>query len=344
MASNKAVIALVIVLLVAAVGYYGYSVYKGNEGGEQQAPGVQTETVVLPLGPGSRITINSTMYFEEGNLSSNLTIIINQEEEWPLLNVSIVGNQTQNSLMSYANLMIPADELGQETISLPLAIPIVGEGLCINLDLISSNETSYVYSANITIGPYNISVEHVYDSNGILYLAKYRLYSYLPDQNKTLDVLQVLKTVDVEPSNTSYKVEYNSTWLCSPPISSDLVFTWDAIIHLSQDKAEIVTLDTLRDAMDQGAYVAFLLKSCPHCQRTWPHLLEAINQTGTDVYAIVIGNLMDPDYQGFLQSTMQLNGITGYPTIAYFKNGFATDKLSGEAGTEEIVAFLTKPR
>ncbi len=341
---NKKTIATIIILiaLIASI-YIGYN-YRGENTNQTNQNTYTNLTATMPLGPGSTLEFNSTLYFLDSNqsVSTNITVRIDEYTQWPLVNITLVGqNTTQASMLPYANLMLPRESLGKQTLNLPLAILMAQEGACAKLVLESSNNTAYVYGGEIKIGPYNITIEHTYDSKGLLEEAKYQLYASFPDKNQTLNLLQVIRITNITVKNESYQVTYNSSWMCQPPISSDLLFTWDTIIHLSKENATIVSLNDLRNAMDDGAYVVFVLKSCPHCQKTWPHILEAVNQTGTNIYVVVMGNLMDPDYQHYIQFAMQSNGLTGYPSITYFRGGFVVDKITGEVTTEQLVAFFS---
>ncbi|MCE4628224.1 MAG: hypothetical protein F7C34_03640, partial [Desulfurococcales archaeon] len=81
--------------------------------------------------------------------------------------------------------------------------------------------------------------------------------------------------------------------------------------------------------------------------RTWPSILEALyktcnNASNTPIYIVVLGGFMDTAVSSYLQNTMVQNGLNGYPAIAYFRGGFARDKLLGERSVEEIVAFIEK--
>lgn len=370
MKSSKVVAyALIVIVLVAAAGAVLYYTKRGGEHQQETTqntttshptilnpnPATGTRTLTLQLGPGSNVTVyvegityvgppngsaNATSY----NTTVNLTI---NSYKWPFTNATIEpSGNAQNQTLPLFFLEAPKELVGKGQFAAPISLPGINEGFCINLTLVTSNDTVYVYKSSIELFNYKVNITYKYDKNGVAKEIIYNIKSIKPVNNNILNMTSIIKVVSYSTPGP-VEVEVPANWTCNPPLSSHLWFTWEGIYKVSDCKITRASVNELRDAIGNSAIVFFLNKGCPHCIRTWPNILEALyktcgNASNIDIYIVVFGGFMDSAVSAYLQNTMVQNGLNGYPAIAYFRGGFARDKLLGERSVDEIVAFIEK--
>ncbi len=347
-------IIIVIIIILASAGYLYYDrnhqrgTGKTTAGQGGNSSSSNNITITLPLSVGAKVFINATAITGNETLNNNITLTVSGYQ-WPFLNATFqADNQTHSVLLVYTSLEVPENVVGEKSFNAPIAAPIVGEGLCATFNLTGKGDGWYTYSSTINVGTYTINVTAVILDNGTYKNVTYTFTGYNPEnKSQRVNVKQIIKIKILNNNPSGATISYNpSQWFCKPPISSDLRFVWDGIILLQKGSARMVSIDQLLQAMDKGAYVAFLNKGCPHCMRTWPHLYQAVQETGTPVYIVVFGNLMNITQYKYFTSTMTLNGLTGYPAIAYFKGGTIPGpqyRLVGEIdNTTVLVSFLSK--
>ncbi len=344
-------ITLIIIIIILSSSFYFYNNIHNNKKVMEKN---LNETVEVPLGPGSQVKIffKSRIPTSNGTLTTqerNATLTIDSYQ-WPLVLVTYnVSNQTGNITPAYTLIEVPKNFVGEKSFNAPVAVPLVGEGLCARFNLTKKTDRSYVYESTIDINNYVIKINYIINENGIITNSTYIFYEKSYNQNN-INITQYINVSVIKISNTPYKVTFNkSKWFCDPPISGDLRFAWDGILLIEPGyKARTVSLSEFRRAIQGGAYVAFLDKGCPHCQRTWPHLLAAVNETGTKVYAVIFGNLLNKTAYNYFVTLMNSNGLTGFPSIVYFKNGYVPGpqyKLVGEVDkTQILVNFLSNKK
>jgi hypothetical protein len=361
-----AIIIILIVIIASAVGVLHYM--KNQEKTESQENKLTPEgyileelgenkTVTMSLGPGSKITFRSyletyTTYYNTTNgtqtypQKSNLTvnITINKYDKWPFVNITNTDQENGSpQLIPYPVVEIPKENVGAQTLNLPVSIPFVNEGLCMKFTLTNTSNGTYTYTSQITIANYKVTSILVYDSQGVVISTLYRIESIKPVNNTMVNLTHKLVRLNYS-STGEYKVTVPSTWSCNPPLSSHLWFTEEGIYKLNTCKLEQTSINDLIKGMKEGSIVFYLNKGCPHCINDWPNIIDALNavckSASGKVYLVIIGGFMNSTVANYIQLTMTQNGITGYPALAYFKDGFVQNKTLGERSAEQIVEFI----
>jgi thioredoxin 1 len=91
------------------------------------------------------------------------------------------------------------------------------------------------------------------------------------------------------------------------------------------------------EVLKSAVPVAAMFKSewCPSCKRLWP-LVEKFSDEYKDKFKFVHVDIMKS-----VKSTAESN-VLAIPTIAVFKNGKETERLTGYVPEAELKAFLEK--
>ena len=348
----------IIVIVGAAAGIYMY-LTKPQSGVEQFNESANllgtpaTKNYTLPLGPGSSIGMKmETLLYagppeEEANYTnrmvSNSTIVVKNYWKWPFINVTMIdetGNES-NQTIAFTLIEIPKEILGDSRVTLPMAIPFINEGLCINLSLTSSGSSYYTYTGHAILYGYNVSVRVTYDAQGILLNATYNIRSVAPVKGNITNLTSTLERVNLTDNGD---MNVDVAWPCKPPLAGDLWFVWEGVYRLDGCKLEEVTLNQFDSALKNKSIVFFLYKLCPHCLRDWPNITVALGnackEQKVDIYLVIIGRFMNTTTYQYVHTIMTNNGLTGYPAIAYFEGGYARTKILGERTAQEIYEFI----
>lgn len=309
-------------------------------------------SLTMPLGPSSKINVSiktyiTSIYNNNTNtttLNTTATLIVNSYK-WPFIisDISIQGNVSKNQSLPIFILEIPREYLGKRHIDVPISLSFAREGLCVNLSLIKSNNTAYIYSSDFSLFNYNININISIDKNGIIRKSIYTIIYKNSNNNLNITSLFIIKNYTI---SNSINVEVPGNWSCNPPLSSHLWFSWEGIYKVNGCRIESVNVGALQSAIEGKSIVIFLNKGCPHCIRTWPNITIVLSnicdKINIPIYFVIIGGFMNKTLYTYLQNTMTQGGLTGYPAFAYYENGFVRDKMLGERSVDQILAFLEK--
>jgi thioredoxin 1 len=81
---------------------------------------------------------------------------------------------------------------------------------------------------------------------------------------------------------------------------------------------------------------------CPHCQKVGPILTELSNDyVGKAKFGKMNSDNQDPSVKDNFDFAIK-NGLTGYPTVWFYKNGQKVETLSGEQTKEEYKAVIDR--
>ena len=81
-------------------------------------------------------------------------------------------------------------------------------------------------------------------------------------------------------------------------------------------------------------------KWCGHCQKAKPEWDKAMKLNKTNIYMVAI----DGDQ---FKEMVKKNGVSGFPTIKFYKNGLnheATDEYNGPRTSDGFLSFLNKQK
>ena len=351
MKRNTAILILFIVIIIGVL-----AGLKLSGSGEQESVQASETTTTsearvlytLPLAPGSKLTINSTVAFrgENATVNSSLTYIFDVSGvEWPLVlgNYTIKGesNRTSIAAMVFANLALPQELLGREKVRVPLTIPFAGDSLCIELSL-ESGGGNYTYRGAADLSAVRVDVILIYDTRGLLVYGFFNISVEVGGRESGFSLEQKLVNASV---TGTLRMEAERGWICNPPFSSNIMFVWDGLYMLTPDGLVPVDARDIRAAVLEGGVVAVIYKDGRNLTNEfWRNLYRAVRETGENVYVIIVGGLASRDVQIMAGDVLgRASAVEGNVAIR-FENGRATMKVYSFGTYEDLVNLLAGSR
>ncbi len=345
MDTKTKLMAAVIVIAIAASAY-SLLTLNGGETTPTGKPEAQASiwkhaSFTLPAGPGSWFAYTSMVaYFSENGsivndtTTFNLTIV---DVTWPVATINYTvtdTNRTGVSMLIVTNTQMPLELLGSSRVSVPVTIPFANDSFCVNLTLTRESNSTLMYTGVVEAGSITVRITleynaesgvlvrsntSIYDAGRLLFRHEQVLHDYSPSSRLTVDI---------------------DEWLCSPPLSSNIMLVWEGVMLLEGTSAKPVDIAEVRDAMASEAIVAVFYKDGRELtNRLWKSLLEVSAATGKQAYVIVIGPMTPRDVQIFASSLLAKYAVEGNVVIL-FRNGEAVAKVYSYGSTEDLVSLF----
>ncbi len=311
-------------------------------GGEELAPleGYFPNTrFTMPLTEGSvlelKIESQAVVGGEERN-ESGVYVLKVKGFEWPEVNVDLEvkeGNATPGpGVVVFSQLALPREFLGKDRISLPVFLPGVGAGVCMEFELKSRGGGLLVYEGATEVTSYVVKVRASYREDGII--AKFEAFVVGPDVN--VKYSHELVRID-GVGETVVEAE----WLCTGEgLSSDLRYVNEGLVVIENGRLEYISVEEFRRGLQGDAVFLVISKSCPFCQKDWSHMLKASEDTPVRFYAVIAGPLLGEEERKAALLEMNKAGVFGTPAFVAYKDGKIVDVKHGFMSYSEILSWI----
>ena len=286
-----------------------------------------------PLAPGSSLTLSyrveGVLLGEEVSDSSLLEARV-EALEWPEVVLSTVDGELR---LPYAALALPPAQVGSERLFLPVPLPALGSGICLEARLEGRLREGLAYRGSASVGAYTIALEALYDPDGTA--RRFRVELEGPGASVALEV----RVESAEPAGAA-SVDAEG-WLCGDGVSSSLSYVAEGVHRLTGEGAPArAGREALAEALSGNAIVVIVDKRCPHCHRNWPEILGAASESPVPVYAIVAGPLMSPRDYALLVELAAEAGVTGTPAFIAFREGLVVAAREGYTPHPQLLSWI----
>ncbi|GBF08607.1 thioredoxin [Aeropyrum pernix] len=304
----------------------------GEEGGLEEPQGLfPTVTYTLPLAGGDRLVYESTSTSPSGtNVATNAVSIV--EPGWPESSVEVqlleagdpvVTSTPEKGVLTTTLLALPKQYLGMQEIVIPVYIPPGRSGLCMRLTLEAGEAGGYTYRGYANVGDYTIAVKAVYRGDGILEAFE----AGIVGGGLSIRYTQSLVEASVSGSDTMVSGEWECT---ADGFSSNLSYVKEGLAVLEDGRLTYITPEEFRQLLQGDAILAVYSKTCPHCHRDWPQLIQASKEVDVPIVMFIWGSLIGERELSAARLEMNKAGVEGTPTLVFYKEGRIVDKLVGE--------------
>ena len=353
---RRTILASIIILIVIAVSAYSlYSLKNSETTGESSKTTIKlmgrSEQYTLLAGPGSFLSYNSTVYYFSANgtiindtTTFNITIV---DYTWPIVvaNYTTSNNRSGAANLLVGNVALPEEMLGLREVSIPLTIPFANDALCMPITLVGEDEMKvgstvrdvYVYNGTAKMGRVVVAASLYYDrETGLMVKSNITI---ILDGKPLFRHVQVL--VDAKTAG-SLTVSTGESWICEPPLSSNIMLVWEGIYRVSKGPSlELASVNDVRAALRGDAVIVVIAKDGRNLTNMfWQKILAYAQRSSMPTYVIVLGGMTTPDVQVFAKNILDRVGAVEPVVAIKFKKGQAVAKAYSFAREEELASIF----
>ncbi len=294
----------------------------------------------LSLAEGSKVTIrfeSEAVIQGEERREEGVYEVTVKGFKWPEIDVDVEvvegPVEAGQGVIVFTQLALPLEMIGLPEIPVPVYVPGVDAGICMELELVDAGGNVLTYEGAIEVTDYVVKVRARYQaSSGIV--ESFEVFVVGPDAR----VRYYHEAVEVDSTG---RAEVTAEWLCTGTgLSSDLRYVNEGLAVIVDGELRYITVEKFREGLQGDAVYLVISKACPYCQIDWSHMLKASEEVDVPFYAVIAGPLLGEDERKAALLEVNKAGVVGTPAFVAYKGGKIVDVRQGFMTWEEIVEWV----